>query len=180
MGRDINPVIFKNLKAFLGVFFKEVNFWPLILDISWISRGMIALFWRKMLVFGSSDHFSCFQWESMALTTPEVTWQEYLIVIRSEFHALLPVVRLLYFSAFLLFGLSVPLSNLVENEDKIFLSITLAQGKMTFNFKQAYGTTVFMKFSWNIGDDVSFPNKAVKILTTRILTITWPGLLKKI
>ena len=26
MGRDINPVIFKNLKAFLGVFLKEVNF----------------------------------------------------------------------------------------------------------------------------------------------------------
>ena len=53
MGRDISPVIFKNLKAFLGVFFKEVNFWPLILDISWVSGGMIALFWRKMLFFGS-------------------------------------------------------------------------------------------------------------------------------
>ena len=65
MGRDINPVIFKNLKAFLGVFFKEVNFWPLILDISWVSGGMIFLFWRKMLFFGSfvlflvGKHFWC-------------------------------------------------------------------------------------------------------------------------
>ena len=58
MGRHINPVIFKNLKAFLGVFFKEVNFWPLILDISWVSGGMIALFWRKMLFFGSFVLFS--------------------------------------------------------------------------------------------------------------------------
>ena len=58
MGRDINPVIFKNLKAFLEVFFKEVNFWPLILDISWVSGGMIALFWRKMLFFGPFVLFS--------------------------------------------------------------------------------------------------------------------------
>ena len=58
MGRDINPVIFKHLKAFLGVFFKEVNFWPLILDISWVSGGMIALFQRKMLFFGSFVLFS--------------------------------------------------------------------------------------------------------------------------
>ena len=52
-------------RLFLEVFFKEVNFWPLILDISWVSGGMIALFWRKMLVFGSfvlfavGKHFWC-------------------------------------------------------------------------------------------------------------------------
>ena len=67
MGRDINPVIFKNWKAFWEFFFIEVNFWPLILDTSWVSGGMIAFFWRKMLFL---FHLYCFQWESMVLFTP--------------------------------------------------------------------------------------------------------------
>ena len=101
MGRDINPVIFKNLKAFLGVFFKEVNFWPLILDISWVSGGMIALFWRKMLFFGSfvlfsvGKHFWCisekfgkFRMHFGHILEISVTWYECCNVIRSEFCAL--------------------------------------------------------------------------------------------
>ena len=72
-------------------------FWQLIVHICFSFRRYGRLILKKYDVFNSIQFILIVFWGKVWLCLPPgVTWHEYLIVIHSEFYALLPVVAVVF------------------------------------------------------------------------------------